>query len=40
MIGGFIGLFEMKYVNLLDEEGKEYLNFVKDGVLWMFRLIW
>ena len=31
MIGGFIGLFEMKYANLLDEEGKEYLNFVKDG---------
>ena len=39
MIGGFIGLFEMKYDNLLDEEGKEYLNFVKDGASRMSRLI-
>ncbi len=39
MIGGFIGLFEMKYANLLDEEGKEYLNFVKDGASRMSRLI-
>lgn len=39
MIGGFIGLFEMKYANLLDEEGKEYLHFVKDGAHRMSKLI-
>ncbi|MBX2877137.1 MAG: PAS domain-containing protein [Saprospiraceae bacterium] len=39
MIGGFIGLFEMKYAKVLDEEGKEYLHFIKDGAARMSKLI-
>lgn len=31
MIGGFTGLFESKYAEILDDSGIEYLNYIKEG---------
>ncbi len=39
MIGGFVGLLEKKYAAVLDEEGGEYLNYIKEGTIRMSSLI-
>lgn len=39
MIGGFSGLLEKRYVNVLDEAGREYINFIKEGSQRMSSLI-
>lgn len=39
MIGGFVGLFSMKYENMLDDEANIYVKYIKDGVLRMSTLI-
>lgn len=39
MIGGFIGLLERKYLANINEEGLEYLKFIKEGTQRMSSLI-
>ena len=39
MIGAFTGLLERRYLANLDEEGNEYLNYIKDGTKRMSNLI-
>lgn len=38
-IGSFVGLIERRYQALLDEEGKEYINYVTAGVKQMHKLL-
>jgi signal transduction histidine kinase len=39
MVTGFLGLFEKKYKSLVDEKGKEYINYAVDGTTRMKKII-
>lgn len=39
MIGSFVGLLEKQYGETLDQNGKEYMRYIKDGTLRMSSLI-
>lgn len=39
MVGNFVQLLERQYKNKIDEEGKEYIGFIVDGVSRMSKLI-